>query len=62
MYNDTLDLLPQLEAEGKALVLRPSRDLGIARMEKDTRRILAQYRLGRHDALERVKEIRAFLG
>ncbi len=62
VYNDTLDLLPQLEAEGKALVLRPSRDLGIARMEKDTRRILAQYRLGRHDALERVKEIQAFLG
>ena len=62
VYNDTLDLLPRLEAEGKALVLRPSRDLGIARMEKDTRRILAQYRLGRHDALERVKEIRAFLG
>ena len=43
-------------------MLRPSRDLGIARMEKDTRRILAQYRLGRHDALERVKEIRGFLG
>ena len=62
VYNDTLDLLPQLEAEGKALVLRPSRDLGVKRMEKDLRKVQVQYDLGREDALGKVEEVKRFLG
>lgn len=60
-YNGTLANLRRLEAEGRALVIRPSRDLGVKRMEKDLRKVQAQYDLGRMDALGRVEEIERFL-
>ena len=50
-YNDSLVNLRRLEEEGRALVIRPSRDLGVKRMEKDLRKVQAQYDLGREDAL-----------
>lgn len=59
-YNDSLENLRRLEAEGKALVIRPSRDLGIKRMEKDLRKVRAQYDLGREDALAKLAAIREF--
>ena len=59
-YNDSLENLRSLEAEGKALVIRPSRDLGIKRMEKDLRKVRAQYDLGREDALAKLAAIREF--
>ena len=61
-YNEALDLAAELEAAEKLLVIRPSRDLHIARMEKDPARIRAQYDLGRQDALEKLPALRNFLG
>lgn len=61
-YNNALVNLRRLEEEGKALVIRPSRDLKIKRMEKDLGKVQAQYDLGRGDALGRVGEIKRFLG
>ena len=54
--------LRQAEEEGRALVIRPSRDLGVKRMEKDLRKVQAQYDLGREDALGKVEEVKRFLG
>ena len=61
-YNGSLENLRRLEEDGRAFVIRPSRDLGVSRMEKDPRKIQAQYELGRRDALARVEELREFLG
>ena len=60
-YNDTLDLLEALEKAGKILVIRPSADLHIARVERDPARVQAQYDLGRRDALEKLPALREFL-
>lgn len=60
-YNDSLENLRRLEAEGRAFVIRPSRDLKVARMEKDVRKIQAQYDLGRRDTLKKLDALREFL-
>ena len=60
-YNETLALIEQLETEGDTLVLRPSRDLHLGRIEKDPARLREMYELGREDAEHRIEEIRAFV-
>lgn len=61
VYNASLRLVEELEAAGEILVLRPSEDLGIKRMEKDPARLQAQYELGRRDAEKQLHAIRAFM-
>ena len=60
-YNAALDLVEELEKVGRILVIRPTEDLHIARMEKDPERVQAQYRLGRRDTLQKLPELRALL-
>ena len=60
-YNRVLDLLDKLEKEGKVLVIAPTRDLGVKRIEKDEGKVRAIYGLGRQDTLSRLEEIRDFL-
>lgn len=60
-YNRTIDLIEKLEKKGEVLVIRPSRDPAIGRMEKDPKRVKAVYELGWKDALEKLKEIRRFM-
>lgn len=61
VYNASLRLVEELEAAGEILVLRPSEDLGIKRMEKDPARLQAQYELGRRDAEKQLHAIKAFM-
>lgn len=61
LYNDTLDFVDQQEAEGAAIVLRPSQSLGLSRLEKDAEKLRAAYRLGYADAQEKEAAIRDFL-
>lgn len=60
-YNASLKHVAAQAAAGKALVIQPSRDLHIGRMERNRGRIRAQYELGRQDARKKLEEIRAFL-
>ena len=60
-YNNTLKYITAREKCGQALVIRPSRDLHIGRMEHDRARIKAQYELGRQDTLKKLEKIRDFL-
>lgn len=50
VYNRTLDEIEQLEKEGKAFVIRPSRPLTIGRMERDPEKLQRTYELGYQDA------------
>lgn len=60
-YNEALRHVAEQADAGKALVVQPSRDLHIGRMEHDRGKIRAQYELGRQDAQKKLDEIRAFL-
>ena len=45
-YNQTMDLIERLEAEGKAFVIRPVKPVEVGRMEKDTSRLATLYQEG----------------
>ncbi len=49
-YNHSLEVCEQLEREGKAIVLRPSRPVEIDKFEKSRERLEALYRMGYADA------------
>lgn len=59
-YNRTLDEIEAAEQTGDVLVLRPSRDLHLGRIEKDPDRLREMYNLGRSDAEEKLEQIRTF--
>ena len=59
-YNRTLDLLESLRKAGDTLVLCPSRELHMGRVETDPARLQALYQLGRGDTAARLEEIRTF--
>lgn len=59
VYNDTLDLLEQLQAEGKAIIIQPESDLGVGRMTRDRRKLSALYEQGYRDAERALDRIRA---
>ena len=58
-YNDSLDVINQLESENKAIVIRPSQQVTIDRFEKDPIRLKALYDLGYHDAQNKYDSILA---
>ena len=60
-YNQTLDYLDSLEKEGKVLIIAPTSDLHVKRIEKDKAKIQAMYDLGVSDTESRLSEIREFL-
>ncbi len=60
-YNNTLLRLEELEEKGEVIVIAPSVDMHIHRMEKDKDKILAMYKLGRKDALRSLKNIQEFM-
>lgn len=60
-YNQTLDQLPELEKQGIALVLRPSKRIRVSKLERHPERLKALYLLGRADTERRLEEIRKFL-
>lgn len=60
-YNETVKFCEQLEAEGKAIILRPTAEDGIDSFEKDLDKITHAYKHGYNMALERINEIRKLL-
>jgi len=58
MYNAQLDYIAQLEQEGRALVLRPSKEAAIQSFEKDLDRIDALYHYGYKLAEENMEQIK----
>lgn len=59
-YQEQWDLIDSLEDEGKALVLRPSKDMGITRYTTDPKKLGPWFQLGYDETLERLSEIRTF--
>lgn len=62
VYNASLAYAAQAQAEGRALVLCPSRRIPIGRVERNPEVLEAQYQLGRADARAARARIEGFLG
>lgn len=60
MYNETIDYIEELEKENKIIVIEPSTNLKISRMEKKMETIIAMYELGKKDTNTKLKEIKKF--
>lgn len=56
-YNQTLELIKQLEAEGKAVVLRPTHPVGFGRFENNQEKLKSLYQDGYRDAKDHCEEI-----
>ena len=61
MYNDSITRLKELEKEGKLLVIRPSKDLHVKRIEKDIDKLQAMYDLGISDTKDCINNIKEYL-
>lgn len=59
-YNEQWGLVSQLEEEGNALVLRPSKDMGITRYTTDAKKLRPWFQLGYDETKERIQEIKEF--
>jgi predicted patatin/cPLA2 family phospholipase len=60
-YNATMELIDQLEAAGRVLVIRPDADLPVSRMSRSKTRILASIELGREVVRCRAAELLRFV-
>ncbi len=59
-YNNAMDLVEREEALGNALIIRPSMNLGVTRMEKSLEKLKTLYQLGIDDGKTAVEKIRLF--
>lgn len=60
-YNETLELIIDMENKKEIFVLRPSKDLKIKRVEKDTDKLKEMYELGKKDFQDNLKDLKKFL-
>jgi len=61
VYNETREYIKQLEKDGRAIVIAPSKPLEIGRFEKDKEKLMSVYRLGFSDAEKAFENIQAIL-
>lgn len=61
VYNKTLDEIEQLEREGKVFVIRPSKPIACAMIEKDPSHLQEIYDIGRRDALHYLEDLKKYL-
>lgn len=61
IYNNTLDLIKKYENENRIIVLRPSKKLKIARVEKNIEKLNAIYNLGVDDCTSALDKIKNYL-
>ena len=61
VYNETLDRIEQLEREGRIFVIRPSKPIACAMIEKDPNHLQEIYDIGRKDALHYLEDLKIYL-
>lgn len=59
IYNQQLELCEQLEREGKAIILRPTRTLDVNWLEKNKKKIIDLYNDGISDASNKINDIKS---
>ena len=61
-YNRDRDELFRLEREGKVKVIAPRSTLGVSRTERDTEKLRLLWAAGYQAAVDRMDELRDYLG
>lgn len=61
-YDETIDLIKKYESENRITVIRPSKYIKVKRVEKDTNKLQSIYDLGVADCINKLDEIKAYLG
>ena len=61
MYNEQLQLVDQLESEGKIFVVRPSESLNCPTLEKSIDKLKKIYQIGYDDATKRIDDLHKYL-
>ena len=62
VYNKTVEYICEMERQGKAFVVRPEKALPVKRVERDAEKLQNVYDIGRKIALEKLDEIKEYLG
>ncbi|MDO4720634.1 MAG: patatin family protein [Peptostreptococcaceae bacterium] len=57
MYNESMEFVEELERKGEIVVIRPTVDLHVGRMEKNRRKLERMYELGYRDAKEKKERL-----
>jgi len=57
IYNDTLEDIKTLKNKGEAYIIKPSRTIGVGRLERNVSKIEELYRLGYEDAKREYSDI-----
>ncbi len=60
-YNATLDYMKRQEENGQAFVFRPETDCGVGRIEKDSAKLDALYKVGYEDGKKNYERLKAYL-
>ena len=60
-YNNTLDLIKKYEKEGRIFVLRPSQNIKMQRVEKNTNKLRAIHKLGINDCIANLDRLKKYL-
>ena len=60
-YNETMDLIDEMEQSGEAFVIRPRADLSVGRIERNKSKLYAAYDQGYQDAAQSCDELCRYL-
>ncbi len=60
-YNKSVAAIEEYEKNGEAIIIRPSEEYKIGRLEKDRDKLKYMYKLGRKDAKAKLEELKVFL-
>ena len=60
-YNQTLEKIAQMEKNKEIFVIRPSRDLKLKRIERDTEKLQAMYDLGANDTKACLEQLKQYI-
>lgn len=60
-YNETMDFIETLEQNHQIIVIRPSVELKVSRIEKNKEKLEKLYDLGYRDTKQKIKEIKGYL-
>ena len=61
MYNNQVEKIIELEKENKIFVIRPTRKVQVARVERDEERLQEMYDLGVQDCKNKLEELKKYL-
>lgn len=60
-YNRSVDYIEYYERHGQNIIIRPSKNIKIGRVEKDVRKLKYMYKLGRYDTKKKLEQIKEFM-